>query len=86
MGKTTMVGGAVASTLMAAMMAFALPATAQEAQRTATSAGAVANGAKLHLQWELQRPVADCSRTDCRRNPLFLSYVLSIRLDRVAST
>ncbi|WP_313172500.1 carbohydate-binding domain-containing protein, partial [Massilia oculi] len=58
MGKTTMVGGAVASTLMAAMMAFALPATAQEALGTATSAGAVANGAKLHLQWELQRPVA----------------------------
>ena len=58
LGKTTMVGGAVASTLMAAMMAFALPATAQEAQAAATSAGAVANGAKLHLEWELQRPVA----------------------------
>ncbi len=59
LGKTTMVGGAVASTLMAVMMAFAPPATAQEAQAAATSAGAVASGARLHLQWELRRPVAD---------------------------
>ena len=62
LGKTTMVGGALASTLMAAtmvaMQAFALPAAAQSPQPAAASAGAVADGAKLHLQWELQRPVA----------------------------
>ena len=58
MGKTTKYGGAVASTLMAALFALAMPATANAAQVAPAFADVVANGAKLHLQWELQRPVA----------------------------
>ena len=58
MGKTTKYGGAVASTLMAALCALAMPATANAAQVAPAFADVVANGAKLHLQWELQRPVA----------------------------
>lgn len=58
MGKTTKYGGAVASTLMAALFVLAMPATANAAQAALASADVVANGAKLHLQWELQRPVA----------------------------
>ena len=58
LGKTMNCGGALASTLMAALVAFTLPTQALAAQQAPASAGAVANGAKLHLQWELQRPVA----------------------------
>lgn len=58
MGKTTTYCGAAASALMAALFALAMPATANAAQAATAHADAVANGAKLHLQWELQRPVA----------------------------
>jgi len=54
--RTTKQGGALASILAAALVALPMAASAFAAQAgVPATAGAHANGARLHLQWEIQR-------------------------------
>jgi len=56
LGKTTILGGLLTPALVAALVALSMPASVPAAQAAAPAA--VANGARLQLQWELQRPAA----------------------------